>query len=241
MVSQVIDLVDTLPAENQYEHFKTQLHSPALGLREIRSAVEDEAYGAENRASFFTQCWSFARLGWRNTSPSTTSSCRDFPRPIGRSWERFSLPGDTRILAARADKLCFCALNVEKRHRRRGRARGGCTSQGHSHQGRYQRGRYQRARWKEPWARRCQGWTKVAASSGHHSHRIRRPRRQPYSFPPCQGLFRTLPLPLGVCGQGGQEYHPLLLGKLGRRGCLNAVIPSSLVHLVDQLSNRHFW
>ncbi len=33
---------------------------------------------------------------------------------------------------------------------------------------------------------------------------------------------------------------PLLLGKLGRLGRLNAVVPGSLVYLVDQLSNRRF-
>jgi hypothetical protein len=34
--------------------------------------------------------------------------------------------------------------------------------------------------------------------------------------------------------------RPLLVGKLGCQGRLNAVVPGSLVHLVDQLSNRHF-
>ncbi len=34
--------------------------------------------------------------------------------------------------------------------------------------------------------------------------------------------------------------RPLLLGKLGRQGRLNAVVPGSLVHVVDQLSNRRF-
>jgi hypothetical protein len=34
--------------------------------------------------------------------------------------------------------------------------------------------------------------------------------------------------------------HPLLLGKLGRQGRLNAVVPGSLDHIVDQLSNRCF-
>jgi hypothetical protein len=32
----------------------------------------------------------------------------------------------------------------------------------------------------------------------------------------------------------------LHVGKLGRQGRLNAVVPGSLVHIVDQLSNRHF-
>jgi hypothetical protein len=33
---------------------------------------------------------------------------------------------------------------------------------------------------------------------------------------------------------------PLHVGKLDRQGRLNAVVPGSLVHIVDQLSNRHF-
>jgi hypothetical protein len=32
----------------------------------------------------------------------------------------------------------------------------------------------------------------------------------------------------------------LHMGKLGRQGRLNAVVPGSLVHIVDQLSNRRF-
>jgi hypothetical protein len=84
------------------------------------------------------------------------------------------------------------------------------------------------------------GADRGCSQRGHHSHRFRRPRRRPYSFRPRQGLFGTLPIPLGVCGEGGQEHRPLLPGKLGRQGRLNAVIPGSLVHLVDQLSNRHF-
>jgi hypothetical protein len=176
-------------------------------------------------------------LGWGNITPSTTSSCRDFPRPLGRSWERLSLAN--REHSSPGQTSCgLCTLNGEKRHRRCGRGRGGCTSQCRSHQG-----RYQRARWKEPQTRRCQGRKEVAASSGHHSYRFRRPHCRPYFFRPHQGLFGTLPLPLGVCRQGGQVRHPLLLGKLGCQGCqgrLNAVISGSLVHLVDQLSNRRF-
>ncbi len=38
----------------------------------------------------------------------------------------------------------------------------------------------------------------------------------------------------------GQVCHHLILGKLGRQGRLYVVVPGSLVHLVDQLSNSHF-
>jgi hypothetical protein len=67
-----------------------------------------------------------------------------------------------------------------------------------------------------------------------------RPCRRSYSLRPCQGLFQTLSLPLGLRGQGEHVSRPLLLGKLGRQGRLNHIVPCSMVHLVDQLSNRHF-
>jgi hypothetical protein len=75
MVSQVIDLVYILPAKNQYEYFKTQLldihqlldyekfskMEPMVGRKPSQLGADGETY------------------------PSTTSSCGDFPRPLGRS------------------------------------------------------------------------------------------------------------------------------------------------------------
>jgi hypothetical protein len=54
------------------------------------------------------------------------------------------------------------------------------------------------------------------------------------------GEFGPVLLPLGLCRQGQQVRATLHVGKLDRQGRLKAVVPGSLVHIVDQLSNRHF-
>jgi hypothetical protein len=94
MVLQVIDLVDT--CGDQYEYFKAQL----LDIHQLSDYEEFDMltmmepmggngadggqwsrWGAGNQASSFTLCLSSAQWVWRNTSSSTISSCRDFPRP----------------------------------------------------------------------------------------------------------------------------------------------------------------
>jgi hypothetical protein len=82
MVSQVIDVMDTLPEEGQYEFFKNQL----LNIHQLSDyekfdmLVKMEPMGGR-KASSCTPCWSSARWGWRGTSPSTTSSCSVSRRP----------------------------------------------------------------------------------------------------------------------------------------------------------------
>jgi hypothetical protein len=51
-----------------------------------------------------------------------------------------------------------------------------------------------------------------------------------------------VPTPL-VVGQQGLQLPPALLvaGKLSGRGRLNAVVPGSLVHIIDQLSGRRYF
>ncbi len=41
----------------------------------------------------------------------------------------------------------------------------------------------------------------------------------------------SLFLPLDVCGEGYKLRGPLHVGKLDRKGCLNAIIPGPLVHI----------
>jgi hypothetical protein len=63
IISQVIDLVDTLHAENQYEYFKAQL----LDIHQLSDyekfdrLTKMEPMGVGNRASSSTLCWSTAQ------------------------------------------------------------------------------------------------------------------------------------------------------------------------------------
>ncbi len=83
LVSQVIDLVDTLPMENQYEYFKMKLLDihQLSDYEKFNMLSKMKPMGEENQTSSSTQCWSTARWGRRSTSFSTTSSRRDVPRP----------------------------------------------------------------------------------------------------------------------------------------------------------------
>jgi len=73
MVSQVIDLMDTLPEVNQYEFFKSQI----LDIHELSDyekfdmLTKMEPMGDRKPS---TTCWSYALWEWRNISPSPTSS-----------------------------------------------------------------------------------------------------------------------------------------------------------------------
>jgi hypothetical protein len=49
-----------------------------------------------------------------------------------------------------------------------------------------------------------------------------------------------LPLPLDEWREGPEVRSPLQLGKLIRRGRLNAVAPSALLHITDRATQRKF-
>jgi hypothetical protein len=76
---------------------------------------------------------------------------------------------------------------------------------------------------------------------GRGGYRLHLPSPGGGQSPPLgQGVVWLVRVPLALRRQG-QELRPALqLGKLKLRGCLNAVTPGPLVHIVDQLSNRHF-
>jgi hypothetical protein len=79
MISQVIDIVDTMPETGLYEHFKNQL----LEVHELSEyekfnvLVKMEPMGEGSPASCCTPYAGILPGGWvwRNISPSTTSTC----------------------------------------------------------------------------------------------------------------------------------------------------------------------
>jgi hypothetical protein len=77
MVSQLIDVVDTLPEKGQYEYFKNQ----QLNIYQLSNYEKFDMLVKMEPASCCTRCLSSARWGWRGTSPSTTSSCSVSRRP----------------------------------------------------------------------------------------------------------------------------------------------------------------
>jgi hypothetical protein len=113
MVSQVIDVVDALPAAVQYEFFKNEL----LNIHQLSHyekfdmLVKMEPWAGGSPASCCTPCWSFARWAWSGTSPSTTSLCSASRRPCGPSWERYSL----EILAPSPSEQTACGLCTPQR------------------------------------------------------------------------------------------------------------------------------
>jgi hypothetical protein len=96
MISQVIDIVDTIPAGGLYEHFKNQLLEvhQLSDYKKFDMLVKMELMGGRKTSQLLTPCWSFARWVWRNTSPSTTSTLSGCPRLCAHSWARCSR--DTR-------------------------------------------------------------------------------------------------------------------------------------------------
>jgi hypothetical protein len=136
-VSQVIHLLDTLPQTNPYEYFKTQL----LDIHQLSDyekfdmLTKIELMGGRKPSQLLHAMLEFCPVGMqKHISPSTTSSCRDFPRLSERSWERCSLAIACSHHQGRQAEVC--PLSYKRRHRPHRRGRGECPSQ----------------------HRRCQGW-----------------------------------------------------------------------------------
>ncbi|MFN9909164.1 MAG: hypothetical protein ACK56F_24100, partial [bacterium] len=93
----------------------------------------------------------------------------------------------------------------------------------------------QRTRWADP---RPRGGQRRSPGAGGNRRHWRCRRTDPVR--PGSHRVRPLLLPLDLCGQGDEVCGPLHVGNLDRQGRLNAVVPGSLVHIVNQLSNRRF-
>ncbi len=161
----MIDLVDTLPTENQYEYFKTQL----LDIHQLSDyekfdlLSKMEPMGGRKPSQLLHAMLEFYLVGMEKHLSFHYFVMQRLPQALRTQLGEVQ-PGDTQAHAARADKLWSVHSTAKS---------GTVTT-----------------------------FEAEEAAPG-----CMRTRRQ-------------------VC-------CPLLLGKLGRQGRLNAFVPGSLVHLVD--------
>jgi len=87
--------------------------------------------------------------------------------------------------------------------------------------------------WQRPDDTHRRSWAAYCCSSGRIGPGA-------VAFRPGQIWQQFVLLPLDFCGEGVQVQTPLHLGKLKGQGRLNAVVPGSLIHIVDNISHRRF-
>jgi hypothetical protein len=208
MISQVIDIVDTMPAAGLYEHFKNQLLEvhQLSEYEKFNVLIKMESLGGRKPSQLLYAMLEFCPVGMEKHLSFHYLYMQRLPQALRTQLGEVQ-PGDPRGLAARANRLWSV-------HSPSGSVAAVTDEQ--------------------------DGAAAVAAvkpaTRGHGG--------TPTADPTPSDLAR---MSSGLCffhwafaDKASKCVPPCPVGKLGRQGRLNAVVPGSLVHIVDQLSNRRF-